>query len=126
MSKTNYGVTGKLTGTKKDAILKGVVGRKIRENLDNIKGDRKSRKTRNQDKKNPARALARIIDDEFEASDSSMYDEIHLDGLVYSSKNKKPKERKYKPQKPKDVGPSVKKAMGGVMKNRGGMFKGTY
>jgi hypothetical protein len=22
--------------------------------------------------------------------------------------------------------PSVKKAMGGVMKNRGGMFKGTY
>jgi hypothetical protein len=92
----------------------------------NIKGDLKSAKIKRQDKKNPARALARIVDDEFEASDSSMYDEIHLDGLVYSSKNKEPKERKYKPQKPKDVGPTVKKAMGGVMRNRGGMFKGTY
>ena len=124
MSKTNYGVTGKLTGTKKDAVLKGVVGRKIRENLDNIKGDKKSRKTKNQDKKNPARALARIIDDEFEASDSSDYDQIHIGGRIYGKGTDKKK--KYKPQKPKNVGPTVKKAMGGVMKARGGTFKGTY
>jgi len=124
MGKTNYGVTGKLTGTKEDAVGKGKVGRKIRENLDNIKGDKKSRKTRNQDKKNPARALARIVDDEFEAADPSIYDQIHIDGRIYGKGTDSKK--KYKPQKPKDVGPKVKKAMGGVLKNRGGMFKGTY
>tara|TARA_R110000850_G_C9643001_1_gene433517 strand:+ start:51 stop:425 length:375 start_codon:yes stop_codon:yes gene_type:complete len=124
MGKTNYGVTGKLRGIKEDAVLKGVVGRQIREKLDNIKGDKKSRKTRNQDKKNPARALARIIDDEFEASDSSDYDQIHIGGRIYGKGTDSKK--KYKPQKPKDVGPTVKKAMGGVMKARGGTFKGTY
>ena len=92
----------------------------------NIKGDLKSAKIKRQDKKNPARALARIADDEFEISDSSKYDAVHVDGKVYTKEKREPKERKYKPQKPKDVGPKVKKAMGGVMRNRGGMFKGTY
>jgi len=124
MSKTNYGVTGKLKGIKDKPILGGIAGRKIRENLDNYKGDKKSRRIRKQDKKNPARALARIVDDEFEAADSSIYDQIHIDGRIYGKGTDSKK--KYKPQKPKDVGPKVKKAMGGVMRNRGGMFKGTY
>ena len=97
MSKTNYGVTGKLKGIKKDAVFKGVVGRKIRENLDNIKGDKKSRQIANMDKKNPARALARIVDDEYEASNSDKYDEIHVGGSAYSLKNKTPK-KQYTPQ----------------------------
>jgi len=95
----------------------------------NIKGDLKSAKIRRQDKKNPVRALSRIVDDEYEMSDSGIYDEVHLGGKVYDLKNKKVEglKQQYKPQKDKDVGPpKIKKAMGGVMRNRGGTFKGVY
>jgi len=67
-----------------------------------------------------------MIDEEYGASPSETYDEIHVGGKVYSLKNREPKTQ-YKPQKDRDVGPpKVKKAMGGVMKNRGGTFKGVY
>ena len=105
MGKTNYGVTGKLKGIKDEPVLKGKVGRKIRESLDNIKGSRKNRRIRRQDKKNPARALARIIDDEYEASDPSDYDQIHIGGRIYGKGTDSKK--KYKPQKPRNVGPKV-------------------
>ena len=92
-----------------------------------VKGKIKSSRIKQRDKRNPVRALARMIDDEYGISDSGMYDEIHVDGKVYSLKNREPKQQKYKPQKPSKVGPSkVKKAMGGVMKSRGGTFKGVY
>tara|TARA_R100001126_G_C4777961_1_gene125702 strand:- start:222 stop:545 length:324 start_codon:yes stop_codon:yes gene_type:complete len=92
----------------------------------NIKGDLKSAAIKRRDKRNPVRALARIIDDEYGVSDSGVYDEIHVGGKVYSLKNREPKTQ-YKPQKDRDVGPpKVKKAMGGVMRNRGGTFKGVY
>ena len=68
--------------------------------------DRKSKKIEKLDKLNPARALSRIIDDEYEASDSSKYDEVHVGGGVYSLKNRKP-EKTYTPQKPRNVGPKV-------------------
>ena len=94
----------------------------------NIKGDLKSAAIKRRDKRNPVRALSRMIDDEFSLSPSGVYDEIHIDGLVYSLKNREPKERKYKPQKDRDVGPpKVRKMnMGGVIKGRGGKFKGVY
>ena len=69
----------------------------IRENLDNMKGDAKSRATRYKDKKNPARAYARIVDDEYAASNSDKYDEVHVGGAAYSLKNRTPK-KKYTPQ----------------------------
>ena len=72
-----------------------------------------------------------MIDDERQASDSGMYDEIHLDGQVYNVKKHgafpKPGGPFYKPQKPSKVGPKRKKKfMGGVMKARGGTFKGVF
>lgn len=92
----------------------------------NFKTDKKSRKIKALDERNPVRALSRMIDDEYSLSPSEVYDEIHVGGKIYSTKNKEPKVQKYKSQKDRDVGPTVKKAMGGVMRNRGGMFKGTY
>ena len=97
----------------------------------NFKGDKRSRKIKALDKRNPVRALARMIDDERQASDSGMYDEIHLDGQVFNVKKHgafpKPGGPFYKPQKPSKVGPKRKKKfMGGVMKARGGTFKGVY
>ena len=96
-----------------------------------LKGKLKSSRIKQRDKRNPVRALARMIDDEMEASDSGMYDEIHLDGQVFNVKKHgafpKPGGPFYKPQKARDVGPKRKKKfMGGVMKSRGGTFKGTF
>ena len=68
--------------------------------------DRKSKKVEKLDKLNPARALSRIVDDEYEASDSSEYDEVHVGGAAYSLKNRTP-EKTYTPQKPRNVGPKV-------------------
>ena len=68
----------------------------------NIKGDLKSKRTKRLDKANPVRALARIVDDEYGASGSG-YDEIHVDGKVYSSRDREGT-KKYKPlnyQKPR-------------------------
>lgn len=98
-------------------------------NKENVKAKLKSSRLRKRDQRNPVRALSRIVDDEYEMSDSGVYDEVHLGGKVYDLKNKKVEglTQQYKPQKDKDVGPpKIKKAMGGVMKNRGGTFKGTY
>jgi len=63
----------------------------------NIKGDLKSKRTKRLDKANPVRALARMVDDEFGASDSSKYDEIHVDGKVYSSRDREGT-KKYTPK----------------------------
>ena len=96
-----------------------------------LKGKLKSSRIKQRDKRNPVRALARMIDDERQASDSGMYYEIHLDGQVYNVKKHgafpKPGGPFYKPQKPSKVGPKRKKKfMGGVMKARGGTFKGVF
>ena len=64
-----------------------------KEFKENFKTDKRSRKIKALDKRNPVRALSRMIDDEFSLSPSEMYDEIHVDGLVYSLKNREPKER---------------------------------
>ena len=48
----------------------------------------KSKQIKRLDQANPVRALARMVDDEFGASDSSKYDEIHVDGKVYSSRDR--------------------------------------
>lgn len=62
----------------------------------NIKGDLKSKRTKRLDEANPVRALARIVDDEFGASDLG-YDEIHVDGKVYSSRDREGT-KKYTPK----------------------------
>ena len=62
----------------------------------NIKGDLKSKRTKRLDKANPVRALARIVDDEYGASGSG-YDEIHVDGKVYSSRDREGT-KKYTPK----------------------------
>lgn len=72
------------------------------------KGKLKSSRLRKKDEKNPTRALARIVDDEYKISDPSKYKGVHVGGKVYTSKNKEPK-RQYKPQKPKNVGGNNKK-----------------
>ena len=107
-----------------DKKLKRTYAKEFKENF---KTDKRSRKIKALDKRNPVRALSRIIDDEFSLSPSEIYDEIHVGGKVYSSKNREPKIKKYEPQKDRDVGPpKVKKMnMGGVIKGRGGSFKGT-
>ena len=61
------------------------------------KTDRKSKKVEKLDKLNPARAYARIVDDEYNASNSDKYDEVHVGGAAYSLKNRTPK-KKYTPQ----------------------------
>ena len=69
----------------------------------NIKGDLKSRKIKKFDKAKPCKRLARMVDDEYEVSDSSKYSNEHVDGKVYTSKNKEPK-KSYTPldyQKPR-------------------------
>ena len=106
-----------------DKKLKRTYAKEFKENF---KTDKRSRKIKALDKRNPVRALSRMIDDEFSLSPSGVYDEMHLDGLVYSLKNREPKKRKYKPQKDRDVGPpKVRKMnMGGVIPGRGGSFKG--
>jgi len=63
----------------------------------NIKGDLKSKQIKRLDQANPVRALARMVDDEFGASDSSKYDEIHVDGKVYSSRDREGT-KKYTPK----------------------------
>ena len=111
---------GSMTGKK----LKRTYAEEFKENF---KTDKRSRKIKALDKRNPVRALSRMIDEEYGSSPSEAYDEIHVGGKVYSTKNREPKTQQYKPQKDRDVGPpKVKKAMGGVMRNRGGTFKGVY
>jgi hypothetical protein len=69
----------------------------------NIKGDLKSKKIKRFDKAKPVRALARMVDDEYEVSDSGKYSGVHVDGKVYTSKNREPK-KSYTPldyQKPR-------------------------
>jgi hypothetical protein len=104
---------------------KGIYGIKNwKENTKNSREKLNSDRIAIGDKRNPVKALARMIDDEFEVSDPSMYDEIHIDGAVYSSKNKTP-EKSYKPQNPKKVGPK-KMEMGGKVEEygHGGSVKG--
>ena len=104
---------------------KGIYGIKNwKENTKNSREKLNSDRIARGDKRNPVKALARMIDDEFEVSDPSMYDEIHIDGAVYSSKNKTP-EKSYKPQNPKKVGPK-KMEMGGKVEEygHGGSVKG--
>jgi len=74
-----------------------------------VKGKIKSSRIRQRDKRNPTRALARIVDDEYKISDSSKYKGIHVGGKVYSKENKEPKKQLYKPQKPRYVGIPKKK-----------------
>ena len=104
---------------------KGIYGIKNwKENTKNSREKLNSDRIARGDKRNPVKALARMIDDEFEVSDPSMYDEIHIDGAVYSSKNRTP-EKSYKPQNPKKVGPK-KMEMGGKVEEygHGGSVKG--
>tara|TARA_R100001224_G_scaffold18304_2_gene9014 strand:- start:1065 stop:1901 length:837 start_codon:yes stop_codon:yes gene_type:complete len=83
----------------------------------NVAADRKSKITKTLDKKNPVRALARIVDDEFESSNIQNYGGIHVGGKVYTDKDEGPNKRLYKPQKPSKVGPK-KMAKGGMARGR--------
>ena len=78
-------------------------------NIKGAKGRIKSSRIKRKDKRNPTRALARIVDDEYELSDSSKYKGIHVGGKVYTKENKEPKKQLYKPQKPQYVGIPKKK-----------------